>query len=449
MRYRLPAIAIVLGIVATACAGAASPSAPTAPASQAGASQPVASAPVEKVNLTLRHCWGGDGEIKAMETIVAAWNAKNPDIQVKAISGSLENAEVAADVAGGTPPDMFIMCNNGAVAGFAHDGVILQLDDLLKANGADTSDITSVALGWTSYQGKLYGLPFGQDTFGLYYNTDAFTEVGLDPAKPPQTIDELWTYAEKLTKYNADGSLARLGFVPDDPDKNLSMTSQLFGCQFYDEAAKKVSVNSPACAAWFDWYKSWYDKYNKGDAMTKLVASRGNPDGGLLYSGKLAMVIIGEWVTGKSYAPTLAPDLKYETAPIPALSADVYGAGFVGGNTFLIPKGAKNPAASAKFGMYLETADPNRTMALQNASVPSLKSMETDATLTAIPHFGTFLKIANHPKAWSNPMIAQWGQFSDGLSSALDSVLHGGVASQKALDDLAAQIQADLDSNGP
>ena len=85
------------------------------------------------------------------------------------------------------------------------------------------SDIIPASLKWSQYQGKQYGLPFGQDTWALYYNTDAFKEAGLDPTKPPTTPDELWDYAAKLTKVNPDGSLARAGFIPDDPDRNLGV----------------------------------------------------------------------------------------------------------------------------------------------------------------------------------------------------------------------------------
>ena len=46
-------------------------------------------------------------------------------------------------------------------------------------------------------------------------------------------------------------------------------------------------------------------------------------------------------------------------------------------------------------------------------------------------------------------MISQWSELHDGMDTALDSVLTGGVPAQKALDDLAAQIQGEIDSAGP
>jgi multiple sugar transport system substrate-binding protein len=452
MRRRLTGLAMASVLLATACGSTASPS-PSSAAPGGSAAAPSEAAPASQaaaaVTLTLRYCWGGEGEVKAMEKVISAWNSAHPEIQVKGISGSINTEEVAAAVAGGAPPDMVIMCDNSAVAGFAHDKVIMQLDPILDSIKADKSDIIPASLKWLTYQGGLYGLPFGQDTWALYYNTDLFTAAGLDPTKPPTTPDELWEDAAKLTKYNADGSLAVAGFIPNDPDPNLDMTANLFNCQWYDESAKKITVNSPDCVAWFSWYKKWYDTYNKNKAMTNLAASRTGGDAGLFNAGKVAMVIMGEWENGASYIPANAPDLHYETAPIPAISPDKYGAAFINGNAFLIPTGSTNPEAAAKFGMYLMTDEPSKTMDIQNASVPQLTSLLTDSTLTAIPHEKTFLAVVNHKDAWVTPMISVYGQLHDQLASALSSVTTGGADPQKALDDVASQVQALLDQNGP
>ena len=46
-------------------------------------------------------------------------------------------------------------------------------------------------------------------------------------------------------------------------------------------------------------------------------------------------------------------------------------------------------------------------------------------------------------------MISVYGQVKDGLGSALSAVITGGADPQKALDDLAKELQAKLDANGP
>ena len=273
----------------------------TSVARPAGAAAPV--------TLVLRYCWSGQGEVEAMKSIIDAWNSSQPDIQVRGISGSISVEDIAGGRGRRLTPDMVIMCNNEAVPGFAHDGVILPMDDLLAKIGADTGDIIPASLGWVSYGDKLYGLPFLQDDWGFYWNTDAFTEAGLDPTKPPTTLDELWDDAAKLTKRNADGSLARAGFIPDYPGKNLTETAELFGCKYYDAAAKKLTVNSPECVAWFDWYKTWYDdlqQERRVDDRSSPARARRTRTCSISRQGRHGH--FGEWLPGAAYAPNFAPD---------------------------------------------------------------------------------------------------------------------------------------------
>ncbi len=325
----------------------------------------------------------------------------------------------------------------------------MPLDDLLTQIGADTSDIIPASLDWVKYQGKLYGLPFLQDDWGFYWNTDAFKEVGLDPAMPPKTPDELWTMAKKLTKYNADGSLARAGFIPDYPGKNLTELSQLFGCKYYDDATKKVTVNSPELRRLVRLVQEvlrQVQQERRADQADRQQGLRGR--GPVLHrqgrDGPLRRV-----GPGCGLCPELRPDPQLRDGTVPGDQPGRVRRRVRQRQCLLHPDGVKNPDAAAQFGMYLMTDDPSRAMAIQNASVPQLKSLVTDPTLTGVKHFGTFLDIANHPKTWTNPMISQWSALHDGMDTALDSVLTGGVASQKALDDLAKTIQADIDANGP
>src|ERR1041385_4584321 len=141
MRRRLTGLAMASVLLATACGSTASPSPSSAAPGGSEATTPSDAAPASQaaapITLTLRYCWGGEGEVKAMEKVISAWNSAHPEIQVKGISGSIQTEEVAAAVAGGAPPDMVIMCDNSAVAGFAHDKVIMRLDPILDSIKAD------------------------------------------------------------------------------------------------------------------------------------------------------------------------------------------------------------------------------------------------------------------------------------------------------------------------
>ena len=69
------------------------------------------------------------------------------------------------------------------------------------------------------------------------------------------------------------------------------------------------------------------------------------------------MGLFGEWVRVPR-TPELRPEFQVRDGAVPGRSAPTsYGAGFVNGNAFFIPKGSKDPAAAA-LGMYLMTDDP-------------------------------------------------------------------------------------------
>ena len=67
-------------------------------------------------------------------------------------------------------------------------------------------------------QGKLWAMPFGAGMPLLYYNKVTFREVGLDPEKPPQDLEEVRQYSEKILKRDAAGNVVRSGIAIDVQD---------------------------------------------------------------------------------------------------------------------------------------------------------------------------------------------------------------------------------------
>lgn len=50
----------------------------------------------------------------------------------------------------------------------------------------------------STYQSKIYALPFSAESSFLLYNKDLFKKAGLDPDKPPKTWAEIEQYAAKI-----------------------------------------------------------------------------------------------------------------------------------------------------------------------------------------------------------------------------------------------------------
>lgn len=90
---------------------------------------------------------------------------------------------------------------------------ILPVQDFMdKENLTDlANDLEPAVRSYYTVNGKLYSMPFNSSAPVMYYDKNAFREVGLDPDKPPTTYDELIAAAKKLVKKDASGKIIRSG----------------------------------------------------------------------------------------------------------------------------------------------------------------------------------------------------------------------------------------------
>ncbi len=111
-------------------------------------------------------------------------------------------------------PDLAQMDATG-VMDVRDSALLVSTQDLISADPSFSMDELQpgTVLSMT-YKDELIGMPFNASTILLYYNKDAFREVGLNPEQPPRTLAELADYAGKLMKMESDGkTVARYGFA--------------------------------------------------------------------------------------------------------------------------------------------------------------------------------------------------------------------------------------------
>ncbi len=152
---------------------------------------------------------------KLIEKIADDFHKVNPDIIVEPIyTGNYDDTVVKIQTAiqGNTPPDFFLSLATQRFSLASSDSVI-PLDDLIALDGGDEyiNDFLPGFMEDSFVDGKIWSIPFQRSTQIIYYNKDAFREVGLDPEAPPKTWDELLEYSQKLTKRDADGKVVRWG----------------------------------------------------------------------------------------------------------------------------------------------------------------------------------------------------------------------------------------------
>lgn len=137
--------------------------------------------------------------------VFEAFHRANPDVQVVNAGGLILEGPQADNMflmsmAGDRPPDIFYI-NFRQYYTFLDQGFARPLDDLIAKDPAVMDRVNpTVRKVITSYDGHVYAVPFFQAAVALYYRKDFFLDAGLDPAKPPQTWDEFYRYALKLTQ---------------------------------------------------------------------------------------------------------------------------------------------------------------------------------------------------------------------------------------------------------
>ncbi len=127
--------------------------------------------------------------------------------------GNLDDSMFLMSMAGDSAPDVFYV-NFRQYYTFLEQGFCRPLDDLIAKDPQVMERCNPTVKGvLTSYDGKVYAVPFFQVAVALYYRKDLFKEAGLDPQKPPKDWNEFYEYAKKLS----NPSKGRSGFMISSP----------------------------------------------------------------------------------------------------------------------------------------------------------------------------------------------------------------------------------------
>ncbi len=141
---------------------------------------------------------------QVVDGMVSDFRKEHPDIKVNAIyAGNYDDTRVRALSAlkSGEPAQLSVMFSID-VYDLMEQDVIVPFSDVVST-AEEKAWLDSFYPGLMAngtIDGKVWGVPFQRSTIVMYYNKDAFREVGLDPNQPPKTWDEMASAAKKLTK---------------------------------------------------------------------------------------------------------------------------------------------------------------------------------------------------------------------------------------------------------
>ncbi len=283
----VPTLFLIAMLVLTACAPAATPAAPQP--EQAAPSQPEeAAAPAEVIELTYWHTNPGPAG-EAQDELVEKFNQSQDRIHVSSEFqggyGDLATAILTAFAAGEGPE--VSQLGTFEILEFYKSGVLVDLKPYIEGpNGIDTSDWPGTMLDAGAFDDGIYWLPFNVAVPVLYYNKEAFEEAGL--SGPPQTWDEFFDYARKLTVKDENGNTVRYGVAYIYGWFSWPLQSMIWseGGSITNRDYTNITLNDPVIV---DLMTKLQDLVKEGAAIMPDPASGGHR--GLFKNGKAAMIL--------------------------------------------------------------------------------------------------------------------------------------------------------------
>jgi sn-glycerol 3-phosphate transport system substrate-binding protein len=270
--------------------------------------------------------------------LVDQFNASQSKIKVTAtFQGTYDEStsKYLAALRGGDLPDIAQVVD-WETQRVIDSGSTVKVQDCIDAEKYDMSDYLPRVVAYWKVGGQLWSYPFSAATNVLYYNTVAFEKAGLDPAKPPVTLDDVRAYSQKII----DAGAARHGIALEMHswyiENLLAKAGQVLvnNGNGRDARATEAAFDSDAGRAIFSWIKSMVD-----DGLAMNVGR--NPSGAdallAIGSGDAAMAL-GSSAGMRSVFGVLEsgqfPNVKVGVAAMPGIPGD--GGVLVGGASLFI-----------------------------------------------------------------------------------------------------------------
>ncbi|MFH8573145.1 ABC transporter substrate-binding protein [Streptomyces sp. NPDC017993] len=405
--------------------------------------------PTEPVTLTFWHGWSNQGEVKAIDDSIARFEKLHPNITVKAIGNVTDETMNQALRAGGDDaPDVVSSFTTNNVGQYCSSGMWANLDPFMKKTGVDKAKVfPKTLLEYTSYEGAQCALPLLADSFGLYYNKDAFEKAGIE--RPPRTMSELKRDAAKLTRRAKNGSYEQVGFMPNfrlyqnSPDRLFAQ----WGPAYFDRHGAAQLADDPHTKDFFATQRHLIDAQGGYGPLEKFRTTFGDEmsSQNAFLTQKVAMHMDGEW-RGLMLNDAKAK-FRWDTAPMPVPDdqADTYGRGYLTGTVAGIAHSSRHQNAAWELVKFL-TVNTEQVVRFANAihNVPSTKAALKSPQLDTDPTFRTFLDIAQNPHSTALPPSINGGQYVTALQDFSYDVESGKIPDLgMGLRGLDAQIDAD------
>lgn len=370
--------------------------------------------------ITFWHYMSEDKEGKFVKQAVEEFNNSQNEIYVTAeyLPRKELMKQYTIGVVSGELPDCG-MVDNPDHNSYASMGVFEDITDLY--NSWSEANFMEGSINSCYYEGKLYGLPWGNNCLGLFYNREMLDAAGV---KVPTTWSELEDACEKLTTDTVKGlAISAIGseegtfqYMPwllssGGSVTDLTLEGSKESMSFLYKLIDKGYI-SRECVNW-----------TQADAEKQFA------------SGQAAMMINGPWQF--SGLEEDAPGLDYRVAKVPKADNGKY-ASVLGGENVAICAGA-NVDASWKFLTWITSKEKSQEICKSIGRFSPRSDVDIQVMFADDPLNSVFAEVM--PSAQSRGPSPDWPEISTAIYTAQQEVFTG----QKDVETAMADAQAKID----
>ncbi|WDZ82755.1 ABC transporter substrate-binding protein [Micromonospora cathayae] len=393
--------------------------------------------------------FGAPEELAAYRTLIDAYQKKHPDARVQLIEASDRKdllARLSTSVAGGAPPDLFLM-NYRFYGQFAAKDVIEPLDDRIAGSEAlDPADYYPVAMDAFKWNDRQLCLPQNVSSLAVYYNRTLFAKYGVPEPKADWTWNDMVQTATMMTRA-ANGAVVKAteseGAVLRPAVHGLGVEPSIIrlapfvwsnGGEIVDDPAKptRLALESPAAR---EALKNLVDLRQAYGVIPTDEEVEAEDDESRFANGRLAMLMTSRRATTNFRTIT---GFEWDVAPLPVYRQPV---GVLHSDAYCMPKGAKNKTAAWRFLEYAIAEEGQKIIAATGRTVPSHVAVANSPAFLDPnrPPRNAKVFLDAVPTVRALPTVSTWPEIEDVSYGILENAIFRG----DRLDDVIRQLDTD------
>lgn len=392
------------------------------------------------VEIAFWHAWGGY-EGRYLDSLVEEFNDAHPGIRVEPSFFNVGDKLLAA-IAGGKPPDVATVWDFMLVT-MGESGCFLPLEERLEEAGYTPDSYLPHIWEYGMFSRHKWGVPTTLNVMAMLCNNALVRQAGLDPDHPPQTIQELTDWAQRLTVQDENGQLQCIGFVPIAPIYWMWN----FGGRLYNPAGRRFTLDQPENVEAVRWMAALYqrvgiDNWRRFSAGFGRLDSPQNP----FYVGKIAMREDGQWQV--QFIQQFAPELDYGVFPLPSAVEGQAGVTLVTGSFWVIPVGTEHPEEAWEFLRWLIAPEQSARFCTRLRNIPPLRESLDRPEFQEVlqdDKFAFFVNLIRSGRTRPMPATPVGQQLNERLTQGLELVYSGKEEPEAFLTRLNEQMNDELE----